>query len=84
VAAAEQDHPGFRITLIRIADSDNSWAALRYQPQNPQDQGFSEVRHLEGTRWVGVSSGTAQVDCGPDVPPNVQADFADVLGACSA
>jgi hypothetical protein len=82
VAAAAQDHPGFRVTLIRIADSDNTWAALRYQPQDPQAQGFSEVRHDDGTRWTSVSYGTAQVDCGTDVPPNVQADFADVLGSC--
>lgn len=82
-SVAAQDYPAYQVSLIRIADSDNSWAALRYQPDDPQTaQGFSEVRHLVGGTWQSVSKGTAQVACTPEVPPNVQADFADILGAC--
>jgi hypothetical protein len=82
VAAAQQDHPGFEVRLIRIADSDPSWAALQYQPHSGQAEGFSEIRHQIGAAWQSISYGTAQVDCGSNVPANVQADFADVLGSC--
>jgi cytoskeletal protein RodZ len=83
-AAAQAQYPQYQVILIRIADSDQTWAALQYQPVTAgAEQAFSEVRHLEGGQWVSVGSGTAQVDCTPGVPASVQADFASVLGSCS-
>lgn len=73
------------MTLIRIADSDSSWAALEYQPQPGQNlQAFDEIRELDpGTgAWNAVSTGTAQVSCNASVPANVQADFANLFGNC--
>jgi hypothetical protein len=84
-AAAEADHPGYDISLIRIADSDATWAAVKMDPQSGNGEGpLDEIRHQQGGVWGSVSYGTAQVDCSSSVPINVEEDFADVLGACPA
>ncbi len=80
-SSAGGSHPGYTISQIWIADSDSSWAALRYVPQDPsQQQGFGEVRHNSGGTWQSVSEGSAQVACSPSIPGNVRADFADLPG----
>lgn len=88
--SAEQDkiladvgdsHPGYQVTTLRIANSDNTWAVLKYAGA-PTQQPFSEVRHLSGGSWKVVSTGTAQVACDPSIPVRVQQDFANVLGSC--
>jgi len=82
-AAAQAQWPNYQVAEIDIADSDPTWAALLYQPDNPETgQAFREVRHLSGGTWVSVSFGTAQVACVPAVPASVQADFAAILGSC--
>ncbi|MHB8464260.1 MAG: hypothetical protein ACYDH6_21215 [Acidimicrobiales bacterium] len=74
-------HAGYTMGEIRIADSDANWAAIRYVPTSDQaQQRFGEVRHNQGGDWTAVSNGTSQVACDPQVPANVQADFADLSG----
>jgi hypothetical protein len=83
VSAAQSQWPNYQVSQIAIADSDSTWAALLYQPDNPETgQAFREVRHESDGAWVSVSFGTAQVDCEPAVPVNVQNDFAAILGSC--
>ena len=81
LADVGDSHPGYQVSALRIANSDNSWAALKYDGA-PTQQPFQEVRHLNGGHWQAVATGTAQVDCDPSVPPQVQKDFANVLGSC--
>ncbi|GAC1517860.1 MAG: hypothetical protein NVS1B12_06730 [Acidimicrobiales bacterium] len=81
LADVGDSHPGYQVSVLRIANSDNSWAALKYDG-GPTQQSFQEVRHLSGGHWQAVATGTAQVDCDPSVPPQVQKDFANVLGSC--
>ena len=81
LADVDDSHPGYQVTTLRIANSDNSWAALKYDG-GPTQQAFEEVRHLSGGHWGAVSTGTAQVACDPSIPPQVQRDFADILGGC--
>jgi hypothetical protein len=64
---------------VYIADSDNSWAAIRYVPEQGQ-QPEDEVRHEENGSWAPVSDGTSQVACSGGVPSNVQADFSNLSG----
>lgn len=81
LADVGDSHPGYQVSVLRIANSDNSWAALKYDG-GPTQQPFQEVRHLSGGHWQAVATGTAQVDCDPSVPAQVQRDFANVLGSC--
>lgn len=81
LADVDDSHPGYQVTTLRIANSDNTWAALKYAGA-PTQQPFSEVRHLSGGSWKVVSTGTAQVACDPSIPVQVQQDFANVLGSC--
>jgi hypothetical protein len=81
-AAAQADpSPACQATDIFISQSDPTWAALRCTDPS-SGEGYLEVRHLANGTWARVSYGTAQVSCGNGVPPNVQADFASVLGTC--
>jgi hypothetical protein len=83
VSAAQTQWPNYQVAQIAISDSDPTWAALLYNPDNPATgQAFREVRHLEDGAWVSVSFGTAQVECVPAVPVAVQNDFAAILGSC--
>jgi hypothetical protein len=68
--------------MARIADSDSTWAALFYTPSPglATGQPFEEVASETNGTWTSVSDGTSQVACNPSVPPNVQADFANLPG----
>jgi cytoskeletal protein RodZ len=81
LADVGDSHPGYQVTTLRIANSDNTWAALKYDG-GPTQQPFEEVRHLSSGHWTAVATGTAQVACDPSIPPSVQRDFADILGSC--
>jgi hypothetical protein len=73
------------IDQIRIANSDPSWALEHVRPAPGHESDFQaayRILHQSGGTWTQVSSGTAQVQCGNGVPPDVAADFADILGNC--
>jgi hypothetical protein len=79
--------PNATIDLVRISDSDATWAVDRISPTPGHEGEFQpvyHVLHLEGSTWTKVAEGTSEVDCGGNVPPNVVADFADVLGPCAS
>jgi hypothetical protein len=80
-AALADPAPACQPSDIFIAKSDSTWAAVRCTDPQSQ-QAFLEVRHLQDGNWVRLSYGTAQVSCGAQIPTNVQADFAAVLGSC--
>ncbi|WP_432561008.1 hypothetical protein [Kineococcus sp. SYSU DK003] len=59
----------YRVTDVRVADSDTSWAAADLEPTDPAalDPATAVLQHVEGG-WRVVDLGTAQVGCGLATP----------------
>jgi hypothetical protein len=79
--------PNGQIDQIRIADSDNTWSLVHVSPAAGHAQDFQagyEILQLTGGTWHQVSAGTAQVSCNNNIPPNIVADFANILGTCGS
>jgi hypothetical protein len=77
--------PNAEIDQIQIANSDPAWALEHARAAAGHENDFQaayRILHQTGGTWTVVSGGTAAVQCGNGVPPNVAADFADILGTC--
>jgi hypothetical protein len=79
--------PNSKVDLFRIANTDPTWALIHVTPTAGHEQEFQaayKILHLDGGTWTQVSSGTAQVSCNPNIPPNIVADFSNILGTCGS
>ncbi|HWW52493.1 MAG TPA: hypothetical protein VNY84_01900 [Acidimicrobiales bacterium] len=79
--------PNAQIDQIRIANSDPTWSLIHVSPTAGHAQDFQaayKILELSGGSWVQVSAGTAQVSCSSNIPPNIVADFANILGTCGS